>query len=273
MTTTTPQRRPAVSLGAEALAFARRKLEHIRQVPEKLLDVTVQPLMIMLLFAYVFGGAIEIEGGSYREYLLAGILVQSLVFGLMGPGSGMAADLRDGVVDRFRSLPVRRGAYLLGHYLAELAGGLLAITILFATGLAMGWRAHTGVGSIVTAVALVVVFTSALIWFGTYVGMLVRSPDAVTGVGFTIIFPLVFVSNVFVPIDTMPGPLQWVAVWNPVSAVTDAIRELCGNPVVAVGKDAWPLDHPVAAAWTFSTALLVVSVAGTLRRYHRRRPA
>ena len=125
------------------MVFARRNIEHIRQIPEKLLDVTMQPLMFVLLFAYVFGGAIAVQGGNYREYLIGGILIQSLAFGMIGPATSIATDLTEGVIDRFRSLPVRRTAYLLGHYLAELAGMVLSIVLLLTAGFVVGWRTHT----------------------------------------------------------------------------------------------------------------------------------
>ena len=127
------------------MVFARRNLEHIRQIPEKLLDVTIQPLMFVLLFAYVFGGAINTGAGSYREFLIGGILVQSLAFGMMGPANSIATDLTEGVIDRFRSLPAARSAYLLGHYVAELAGLALSIVVLTGTGLLVGWRTHASV--------------------------------------------------------------------------------------------------------------------------------
>ena len=130
-------------LWSDTLVYARRNIQHIRQIPEKLLDVTIQPLMFVLLFAFVFGGAIAVDGGGYREYLIGGILIQSLAVAMMGPATAIATDLGEGVIDRFRSLPSTRGAYLLGHYIAELAGIVLSIVVLLAAGLLVGWRTHT----------------------------------------------------------------------------------------------------------------------------------
>src|SRR3954447_22209797 len=127
----------------DALIIARRSLEHVRQIPEKLFDVTLQPLMFVLLFAYVFGGVIAIPDGNYREYLIGGILVQTIAFGIMGPGTSMATDLTEGIVDRFRSLPMARSAFLTGHLVAELLAAMLAVTILAGTGLIVGWRIHS----------------------------------------------------------------------------------------------------------------------------------
>ena len=193
------------TLLTDSTIFARRNLEHIRQVPEKLTNVTIQPLMFVVLFAYVFGGAIDVEGAGYKEYLIGGILIQTLAFAMMGPAMSIATDLQEGVIDRFRSLPSRRSAYLLGHYFAEMLGSILTIVILLGTGLIIGWRTHAPFLHVIEALALLLVFASAIIWIGLWLGILVRSPDAVMGIGFVIIFPLTFISNAFVPIESMPN--------------------------------------------------------------------
>ena len=257
-------------LWSDTMVYARRNIQHIRQIPEKLLDVTIQPLMFVLLFAFVFGGAIAVDGGGYREYLIGGILIQSLAFAMMGPATAIATDLGEGVIDRFRSLPSTRGAYLLGHYIAELAGIVLSIVVLLAAGLLVGWRTHTDVLHVAEAILLLLVFASAVIWFGTYLGMIVRSPDAVMGVGFTVVFPLTFLSNAFVPISTLPNVLQWIASINPVSVMVAAVRTLFGNPLSPIAKDIWPMRHPVAAAWIYCAILLCIAVPLALRRYRVR---
>lgn len=254
----------------DSLVFMRRNVEHIRQIPEKLLDVTIQPLMFVLLFAFVFGGAISIEGGNYREYLLGGILVQTLAFGLMGPAVTISTDLSEGVIDRFRSLPTARSAYLVGHFLSEFAAVVLATGVLLGTGYLIGWRAHTDVAHIATAIALLLTFASLMIWVGTWLGMKVRSADSAQGVVFVLVFPLTFVSNAFVPIQSMPDALQWFAALNPVSAMVAAVRELFGNPTTPVTKDVWPATHPVAAAWLYCALLLAVIVPLALRQYRLR---
>jgi ABC transporter DrrB family efflux protein len=258
------------TLWSDSLVFARRHLEHIRQIPEKLLDVTLQPLMFVLLFAYVFGGAISVPGGSYREYIIGGILVQSIAFGLMGPGTSIATDLTEGVIDRFRSLPTRKAAYLVGHYLAELSGMVLAIVILLGAGLIVGWRTHEDIAHVGGAALLLLLFASAMIWIGTWIGLTVRTPDAVMGVAFVLVFPITFLSAAFVPIDSLPNVLQWVAAWNPVSVVVSAVRELFGNPTAPVAKHSWPLEHPVVAAVLITLALLAIAVPGAVRRYRAR---
>jgi ABC-2 type transport system permease protein len=254
----------------DATIFARRNLEHIRQVPEKLTNVTIQPLMFVLLFAYVFGGAIKVGGAGYKEYLIGGILIQTLAFAMMGPAMSIATDLKEGVIDRFRSLPSRRAAYLLGHYLAEMAGSLLTIVVLLGSGFVVGWRAHTGFFDIAEGMLLLLVFASAMIWLGLWLGILVRSPDAVMGIGFVIVFPITFISNAFVPMDSLPSALQWVAAVNPVSVMIAAVRTLFGNPVAPVTKHVWPIDHPVAAAWIYSIGLVVLGWIIAQRRYRAR---
>ncbi|HEY4608553.1 MAG TPA: ABC transporter permease [Ilumatobacteraceae bacterium] len=258
------------TLMTDASIYARRNLEHIRQVPEKLTNVTIQPLMFVVLFAYVFGGAIKVGGAGYKEYLIGGILIQTLAFAMMGPSMSVATDIQEGVIDRFRSLPARRSAYLLGHYFAEMLGSILTILILLGAGLAVGWRTHAPFLDVVQALALLLVFATAMIWLGLWLGVLVRSPDAVMGIGFIIIFPLTFISNAFVPIASMPDALQWIASVNPVSVLVAAVRTLFGNPLAPVTKHIWPMDHPVAAAWLY--CILLVAVGWTLaqRRYRAR---
>src|SRR6476620_6348755 len=160
------------SFWSDTLVYAGRNIEHIRQIPEKLLDVTIQPLMFVLLFAYVFGGAIAVQGGNYREYLIAGILIQSLTFGLVGPATAISTDLTEGVVDRFRALPTTRAAYLSGHFLAELGGLMLSIVILLTAGVIVGWRVHTDPLHLAVARLLLVLFSAAMVWIGTWVGLL-----------------------------------------------------------------------------------------------------
>ena len=255
------------SLLTDATIFARRNLEHIRQVPEKLTNVTVQPLMFVLLFTYVFGGAIKVGGAGYKEYLIGGILIQTLAFAMMGPAMSIATDLQEGVIDRFRSLPSRRSAYLWGHYLAEMVGSLLIIIILLGTGFIIGWRSHASAFHFIEAIALLLAFASAVIWLGLWLGILVRSPDAVMGIGFVMVFPITFISNAFVPIVSLPNLLQWVASVNPVSVLVAAVRTLFGNPVSPVTKHVWPIDHPVAAAWMYTLVLAVLSWVLAQRRY------
>ena len=255
---------------SDSMVFAGRNIEHIRQIPEKLLDVTLQPLMFVLLFAFVFGGAIHIQGGSYREFIIGGVLIQSLAFGLTGPATAISTDLTEGVVDRFRSLPVARTAYLSGHFVAELAGMALSVGVLLVAGLIVGGGVHSDMVAFGGALFLLFLFSSAMIWIGTWIGLKVRTPDAVMGVAFTVVFPLTFLSTAFVPINSLPTALQYIAAWNPVSVVITAIRELFGNPSVPVSIHSWPLDHAVPAAFGYCAVLLAVFVPASVRRYRAR---
>jgi ABC-2 type transport system permease protein len=257
-------------LVSDSLVLARRNLAHVRQIPEKLLDVTLQPVMFVLLFSFVFGRVIHVPGGSYREYLIGGILVQTVAFGLMGPGVSMATDLGEGIVDRFRSLPMSRNAYLVGHLVAEFAASALAITVLTVSGLIVGWRIHTDVPHAVAGFALLFLFAFTMLWVGTLIGVIARSPDAVQGFAFLIVFPLTFLANTFVPADGLPPALRTLSNWNPVSAVVAAVRTLFGNPVATPEGAPWPMVHPVAAALIWSVALLGLAVPLTLRRFRAR---
>jgi ABC transporter DrrB family efflux protein len=261
---------PIVEWWRHTLVFAGRNLQHIRRLPEKLLDVTVQPIMFVLLFAYVFGGAIGVPGGNYREFLIAGILVQSLAFAMMGPATSIANDLQEGVIDRFRALPAKRSAYLSGHFIAELGGMILSIAILLASGLLVGWRPEGGLAGFLTGLVLLVLFAAVMVWIGTFIGLLVRTPDAVMGVGFTVVFPITFISNAFVPADTLPDVLQRFSEWNPISVLVAAVRDLFGNTPGDVGGQPWPMEHAVVLAFLACGLLLMAAVPLSLRRYRSR---
>jgi len=255
---------------SDTLAIARRSAAHIRQTPEKLLDVTLQPLMFVLLFAFVFGGAIHITGGGYREYLVGGILVQTIFFGMVGPAISIATDLKEGVLERFRSLPMSRPAFLFGHLTAELSAMLLAVVIMTVSGLIVGWQIDSGVLEAMAGYGLLLLLAAMALWIGTLLGIAVRSPDAVMGVAFVVIFPLTFVSSAFVGTGTLPEGLRQVAEYNPVSAFAAAVRTLFGNPTAVPSDAVWPLAHPVLASVIWCVAVLAVVIPVTLRLYRRR---
>jgi ABC-2 type transport system permease protein len=258
------------TLVSDSLILARRNLEHVRQVPERLIDVTLQPLMFVLLFAYVFGGVINVPDGNYREYLLGGILIQTLAFGLVGPATSIASDVTEGIVDRFRSLPMRRPAYLAGHVIAGMAAGLVALAVLTVSGLVVGWRIHTDLAHAVAGFGLLVLFAFAMVWIGTLVGLLVRSVDAVMGIAFLAVFPLTFLSNAFVPADGLPAGLRTLSAYNPLSSMVAAVRELFGNPTAVPGDPSWPLRHPVVAAVLWCGVLLAVAVPAVMWLFRAR---
>ena len=253
--------------------IARRGLVHMRRQPEALADVTLQPVMFVLLFAYVFGGAISVGGGDdgdYREFLMGGIFSQTIVFGAFGVAISLATDKRNGAIDRFRSLPVARGAVLGGHAVSHLVRALLPITLMSLCGLIVGWRIHTSVGDAVRGYALMLAFAFAVIWLGVLLGALLPSPEAVQGVGFVAIFPITFVASTFVPVETLPGPLRTFAQWNPVTTVAEALRDLFGNPGAASTGDApWSLGHPVAYSLAWIVGIVVVCVPLAVAAYQR----
>jgi ABC-2 type transport system permease protein len=255
---------------SDTLAIAKRSAAHIRQTPEKLLDVTVQPLMFVLLFSFVFGGAIHIAGGSYREYIIGGILVQTILFGMVGPAISVATDLKEGVLERFRSLPMSRSAYLFGLMTAEFSAMLLAVVIMTVSGLIVGWGISASIASAIAGFGLLLLLAVLAIWVGTLLGIAVRSPDAVTGLAFIVIFPLTFISSAFVGTGTLPDGLRQVAEWNPISAMAAAIRTLFGNPTAVPSDAVWPLAHPVLASVIWSVAALAVVIPLTMRLYRRK---
>jgi ABC-2 type transport system permease protein len=257
-------------LVAESLVLARRNLEHVRQLPEKLLDVTLQPLMFVLLFSFVFGNVIAVPGGNYREYLIGGILVQSLGFGLMGPAVSIATDLKEGVVDRLRTLPISRASYLVGHVLAELGALVISIIVLSLAGLVVGWGIYSDVPHAIAGYGLVLLFAFTMLWCGTLLGLIVRTPDAAQGILFITVFPLTFLATTFVPIGGFSSVLHDFAAWNPISAIAAAIRTLFGNPTATPAGAPWPLAHciPVAVAWCL--VLLAISVPLTIRTFRAR---
>jgi ABC-2 type transport system permease protein len=251
--------------------IARRGLVHMRRQPEQLSDATIQPIMFVLLFAYVFGGAIDVPGGgSYREFLMVGIFAQTIVFTAFGVALSLANDRKNQAVDRFRSLPVARGAVLGGHAVANLLKAFLPIAIMSICGLIIGWRIRDGVVDAVAGYLLLIGFALAMIWVGVLLGSLVATPEGVTGVAFTVLFPVTFIASTFVPTSTMPGFLQTIAEWNPVTALADAVRILFGNPnTPPVPGDPWPIANPIAYSviWVVGIVLLCAPLA--VRAYDR----
>jgi ABC transporter DrrB family efflux protein len=248
-----------------------RNLLHIRRMPEMLLDVTVQSVMFVLLFAYVFGGAIEVPGeADYKEFLLPGIMVQTMVFSSAIVAMGLTSDLQKGFVDRFKSLPVPRPAVLVGRSISSLIHSSIGIAVMALTGLLIGWRIRNGFVDAVLAFALLLLFGFALIWLGIWVGSLMRTVEAVQGFMFTVMFPLTFVANTFAPTESMPTWLRTIAEWNPVSAVTQACRELWGNGPPAGPDAAWPLQHPVEMSIAWSLVLTAIFAPLAVAAFRRR---
>jgi ABC-2 type transport system permease protein len=220
-----PRPQPASRLSA-ALTFGWRGMLKVKHVPEQLVDVTITPVMFTLMFTYLFGGAIEGSTGAYRDYILPGVLVLAVTFTTVYSGIALNTDLTEGVVDRFRSLPIWRPAPLLGSLLGDCVRYLVASTVIVIVGLILGWRPDGGVLGILGAVALVVLFSFGLSWVFTTMGLLMRSPNAVMNAGFMSIFPLTFLSNVYVEPETLPAGLEAFVNANPISFLVNACRGL-----------------------------------------------
>ena len=244
---------------------ARRNLIHIRRVPEKLLDVTIQPMIFVLLFAYVFGSAVDVP--NYRSFLMAGIFTMQVTFLCVTTAVGFTSDLANGLMDRFRSLPMARMAVVAGRAVADVVHGTLGVGVMVLCGLLVGWRTHTSALSVVAGFGLLLLFAFAMIWVGTVMGLTVRTTEAAQALGFTILFPLTFVANTFVPTAGLPPWLRTIADWNPLSATVQACRELWGNAPPLAPDAAWPLQHAVFASATYSLAIIAVAAPIAVRRY------
>ena len=265
-----PQLKPPSLLGASA-TIVWRNLLHIRRMPEMLLDVTVQSVMFVLLFAYVFGGSIAVPGGaSYEEFLLPGIMVQTMVFSSAIVAMGLTNDLQKGIVDRFKSLPISRSSVLVGRSISSLIHSSIGVAVMGVTGLLIGWRIRTNLFDGILAFVLLLAFGFAMIWLGIWVGSLMRTVEAVQGFMFTVMFPLTFVANTFAPTEAMPSWLRVIAEWNPVSSLTQACRQLWGNGPDAPSDAAWPLQHPVLMTLVWSVALTALFAPLAVAAFRRR---
>jgi ABC-2 type transport system permease protein len=251
--------------------LTKRSLARIRREPETLSNVTIQPIIFVLMFVYVFGGAIGGAGGfNYREYLVGGMLGMGLAQTAPGTAVAVVSDMSTGLIDRFRSLPMSRGAVLIARSIADLLTQCLGAAVVAAVGLAIGWRVHTNAGDVLAAFALALLFGYAFTWTGACLGMVLRSPEAAQQSGFIIFLPLTFISSAFVPTQTMPGWLQPVAEWNPMSALAAACRHLFGNPNPAQDIRSWPMQHPELAVIAWSVLLIAVFAPLAVRLYRRK---
>jgi ABC-2 type transport system permease protein len=254
--------------GHDVWVLTRRNLVHITREPVQLSDVTIQPVLFTLLFIYIWGSGVPISGGSYKDFAIAGLMLLNLTTSAMGTAVGLVTDLTTGAIDRFRTLPIWRSAVLVGRSIADLLSSALCVTIVAVTGLAIGWRTNASVASVLAGFGIALLFSYALSWVCACLGILSKGPESAQGMGFIVIFPLAFVSNALVPATNMPSWLQTIVDWNPVSAVTAAVRTLFGNPNPSRSLPSWPMQHPVAAAVAWSLAMLVIfaPLAGHLFR-------
>ncbi len=261
-------RRLAFAL-ADGAVVAKRNVIKIKRLPELLVWTLISPIMFVVLFAYVFGSSIEIPGVDYREFLIAGIFVQTVLFGSTYTGAGLAEDMTKGIIDRFRSLPMARSAVLTGRTGSDIVNNSASIFVMSMTGLVVGWRIHTGVIEAIGGFLILLVFAYAMSWIMAYVGLKVASVEIVNNVSFMFIFPLTFVSNAFVSAEALPPVLQTFAEWNPVSAVCQAVREAFGNTGTAPEPEVWSLANPVAYSMIWVVVVLAVFIPLSTRQYRK----
>ncbi len=247
----------------------KRNLTKIKRSPDMLVFAVLQPIMFVLLFSQVYGGAIQVRGTDYTQFLMAGIFAQTVVFGATFSGSAMAQDLKEGLVDRFRTLPMASSAVLVGRTNSDLVLNAISMVIMMLTGLAVGWRVQSAPHEFLAGIGLLLLFSYAFSWVMALLGMSVRTPEVINNASFMVLFPLTFISNAFVPSDTMPLVLRVFAEWNPVSSLVQAARELFGNVGTAPVPDVWTMQHPVATVLVGIAVLLVVFVPLAVRKYTR----
>ena len=255
---------------ADGAVVAKRNLIKVKRVPELLVFTTIQPIMFILLFAYVFGSAIDLDGIDYREFLIAGIFAQTVVFGATFTGAGIADDMQKGIIDRFRSLPMSRTSMLLGRTASDVLLNALSVTVMSLTGLLVGWRIRESFLEAVAGFALLLLFSYAISWIMAYIGLIVPTPEVVQNASFIILFPATFIANTFVPTNDFPSVLRTIADWNPVSTLTQSIRELFGNTSPALApSDAWSMQHPVVYTLLWITGILAVFIPLASWQYKR----
>jgi ABC transporter DrrB family efflux protein len=243
------------------------------RMPENFVFRLIQPLIFLLVFYYIAGGAIKIPGAGtgtagYREFLIPGILAQTVTFAAASASVGIADDMTKGMVDRFRTLPMSRSAVLTGRALADLLQTAVTLLALAGVSLAIGWRVHSGILSVIYALLLLLLVSFSLSWVGALIGLSVRTPEAASSGGLIWVFPVAFVSDAFVPVQTMPGWLQGIAYWNPFSAIVQACRTLLGAPGIN-RSGPWPIHHPIAAALFWSVVILTIFAPLAIRKYQK----
>ncbi|HSP53602.1 MAG TPA: ABC transporter permease [Cryobacterium sp.] len=252
---------------SDGWTVTKRNLIKIKRSPDMLVFAVVQPIMFVLLFSQVYAGAIAVEGTDYVQFLMAGIFAQTVVFGSTFSGSAMAQDLKEGIIDRFRSLPMSSSAVLIGRTNSDLVLNTISMVIMMLTGLLVGWRVNSSVPEFLAGVGLLLLFSYSFSWVMALLGMSVKTPEVINNASFLILFPLTFISNAFVPSDTLPTPLRIFAEWNPVSSLVQAARELFGNEGTAPVPDIWTMQNPITTVLIGITVMLVLFVPLCIRKF------
>lgn len=249
-------------------ALIGRHIRHIRRVPQKLLSVTIMPVVFVLAFGYVLGSAMEVPGVEYREYFMAGVFAQVMVAGMTTTGVGVCEDLNNGLMDRFRSLPMSRSAVLIGRTVSDLLLSAIACVVMSVVGYAIGWRIHGSFWSNLAGFGLLLFLGFVAIWGGALLGLVLRSGEAVGSLGFVIVMPFMFLSSAFIPLDGLPGWLRAIAQWNPLTAVTDECRRLWGNSTTARG-DGFAAEHPGVVALVVLVVMFALIVPAAVRSFSK----
>jgi ABC-2 type transport system permease protein len=256
----------------DAMLMTWRNLKQIPRVPDKVMYGTIQPIMFVLLFAYVFGGAIPVGGRSdpsvYREFLMAGIFAQTMSFAVASASVGLADDMQKGLIDRFRSFPIARSAVIAGRVAGDLVFNAFIMFVMVLCGFIVGWRWHDGLLRAAAGFGLLLLFAFAMLWVGALIGLSVPSAEVAASAGLIWLFPVTFISNIFVPGDRLPSVLKPIAAWNPLSTVTSACRDLFGNPNPFV-TDSFPSQHPLALSLAYSVAIMAVFAPLAIAKYNR----
>ena len=264
---TLPTWNPLSMWYADGWTVTKRNLIKINRSPDMLVFAVIQPIMFVLLFSQVYAGAISVQGTDYVQFLMAGIFAQTVVFGSTFSGSAMAQDLKEGIIDRFRSLPMSSSAVLIGRTNSDLVLNTISMVIMMGTGLAVGWRVNSSAPEFLAGIGLLLLFSYAFSWVMALLGMSVKSPEVINNASFLILFPLTFVSNAFVPSDTLPTPLRIFAEWNPVSSLVQAARQLFGNEGTAPVPDIWTMQNPIATVLIGISVMLLVFVPLCIRKF------
>ncbi|MGW1342282.1 ABC transporter permease [Kribbella sp. NPDC002412] len=255
----------------DAGVLAWRSLKRIPRTPDMLIYATIQPIMFVLLFAYVFGNAIPIPGfpgaRAYREFLMAGIFAQTMAFAVASASVGLADDMSKGLIDRFRSLPMARSGVISGRVVGDLVFNAFVMVVMVICGFIVGWRWHNGFGQALAAFGILLLFAFAMLWVGALIGLSVGGPEVAASAGLIWLFPLTFLSNAFVPTPNLPEGLQPVAEWNPISSIVAACRHLFGNPSPFASPDGFPARHPVWLSLIWCALIIGIFAPLAVRKY------
>ena len=253
----------------DSLIITKRQLLQLARVPEVLVFSTIQPVMFVLLFRYVFGGSIETgQPGGYVQLLMPGIFVQTVAFTLAATASGLAEDMKKGLIDRFRSLPISRSALIVGRTLGDSLLNIVVLAVMGMAGYLVGWRPTSGLLNVALAFLFLLFFGYALSWVGIYIGLSARDARVVQNVSFLVTFPLTFLSNAFAPTTGMPRPLQYVAEWNPVSTMVAACRQLFGlENQFGATAGSFPSENPLTMSFIYMGLIMIVFVPMSVKKY------